>query len=131
MEVTLRRLAIVEQAWAETQNRLDEAEETLRAIRNGEVDALVISDGLPEERVFTLSSVDKPYRIFVENMTDGAATLSQSGVVLYANPRLVKLLEYPMTSPQRGAAASSQPRWTATPQPRSPSSPQTGIWSLC
>jgi diguanylate cyclase (GGDEF)-like protein/PAS domain S-box-containing protein len=97
MEVTLRRLAIVEQAWAETQNRLDEAEETLRAIRNGEVDALVISDGLPEERVFTLSSVDKPYRIFVENMTDGAATLSQSGVVLYANPRLVKLLEYPMT----------------------------------
>jgi diguanylate cyclase (GGDEF)-like protein/PAS domain S-box-containing protein len=96
-EETLRRLAIVERASAATKNRLDEAEETLRAIRNGEVDALVISDGLPDERVFTLSSVDKPYRIFVENMSDGAATLSQAGLVLYANPRLVDLLDYSMT----------------------------------
>jgi hypothetical protein len=56
--------------------RLTEAEETLRAIRNGEVDALVVQDNSPAAQVFTLSSADRPYRMFVENMRDGAATVS-------------------------------------------------------
>ena len=61
------------------QARLVEAEETLRAIRAGEVDALVVRDASPDAQVFTLSSADRPYRMFVENMRDGAATLSESG----------------------------------------------------
>jgi hypothetical protein len=64
--------------------RLSEAEETLRAIRNGEVDALVVHDATPDAQVFTLSSADRPYRMFVEHMRDGAATVSQTGTVLYA-----------------------------------------------
>jgi hypothetical protein len=59
--------------------RLREAEETLRAIRSGEVDALVVQDESPDAQVFTLSSADRPYRMFVENMRDGAATVSASG----------------------------------------------------
>jgi diguanylate cyclase (GGDEF)-like protein/PAS domain S-box-containing protein len=42
--------------------------------------------------VFTLSSAEPPYQIFVENMRDGAATLSSGGVVLYANRRLAEML---------------------------------------
>jgi hypothetical protein len=53
-----------------------EAVETLRAIRGGEVDAIVVADGTPGEQVFTLSSADRPYRMFVETMRDGAATVS-------------------------------------------------------
>jgi diguanylate cyclase (GGDEF)-like protein len=72
--------------------RLAEAEDTLRAIGTGEVDAFVVSDGADGQRVFTLSTADRPYRVFVENMRDGAATLSESGLILYANRRLAELL---------------------------------------
>ncbi|MEA2473691.1 MAG: hypothetical protein QOE06_1606 [Thermoleophilaceae bacterium] len=76
---------------------LADAVETLRAIRSGEVDALVVADGSPGEQVFTLSSADRPYRMFVENMSDGAATVSDAGVVLYANQRLAELLSQPLS----------------------------------
>jgi diguanylate cyclase (GGDEF)-like protein len=75
--------------------RMAEAEDTLRAIAAGEVDAFVVSDEALGRRVFTLSTADRPYRMFVENMRDGAATLSPSGLTLYANQRLAELLSYP------------------------------------
>jgi diguanylate cyclase (GGDEF)-like protein len=72
--------------------RMAEAEDTLRAIAAGEVDAFVVSDGGTGRRVFTLSTADRPYRMFVESMRDGAATVSSSGLILYANRRLAELL---------------------------------------
>jgi two-component system cell cycle sensor histidine kinase/response regulator CckA len=76
----------------EALGRLAVAEDTLRAIGAGEVDAFVISDGNGGRRVFSLSNSDRPYRMFVENMNDGAATLTQNGLILYANRRLAELL---------------------------------------
>ena len=72
--------------------RLSEAEDTLRAISAGEVDAFVISDDAVGHRVFTLETADRPYRMFVENMRDGAATVSPAGLILYANRGLAELL---------------------------------------
>ena len=80
----------------DVQARLTEAEETLRAIRNGEIDALVVRDGSPRAQVFTLSSADRPYRMFVENMRDGRRDRGGLGVVLYANRRLAELLGRPL-----------------------------------
>ena len=77
---------------AEANARLLESEETLRAIRGGEVDAVVVSNGKPGAEVFTLASADRPYRSFVENMQEGAATLSDAGILLFANERLGELL---------------------------------------
>jgi len=74
--------------------RLEELEETLRAIRSGEVDALVVQTA-GEDRVFTLKSADQTYRLMVEEMQTGAATLSHEGVVLYCNPFLAALLDVP------------------------------------
>jgi diguanylate cyclase (GGDEF)-like protein/PAS domain S-box-containing protein len=81
---------------ADLEARLTEAEETLRAIRHGEVDALVVHDGSPHPQVFTLSSADRPYRRFVDNMRDGAATVSEAGTVLYANRSLAEMLNRPL-----------------------------------
>jgi diguanylate cyclase (GGDEF)-like protein len=78
--------------------RMTEAEDTLRAIAAGEVDAFVVSDGDSMRRVFTLATADRPYRIFVENMRDGAVTLSSNGLILYANRRLAELLARPRAS---------------------------------
>jgi len=75
--------------------RLEEAEETLRAIREGEVDALVVSD--PQgDQVYTLKGAEQPYRVFVETMNEGAATLGPDGAILYCNNRLGELLKEPI-----------------------------------
>jgi diguanylate cyclase (GGDEF)-like protein/PAS domain S-box-containing protein len=74
--------------------RLDELEETLRAIRSGEVDALVISK--PEgEQVYTLKGALEPYRVMVEVMSEGAVTLGQDGTILYCNSRFAELVKMP------------------------------------
>jgi PAS domain S-box-containing protein len=71
--------------------RLSEAEETLRAIRSGEVDAIVVN-GQGGERVFTLQGADHTYRVFVERMNEGAAVLSSDHTVLHCNGRFARLL---------------------------------------
>jgi PAS domain S-box-containing protein len=64
--------------------RLEEAEETLRAIRQGEVDALVIesSEG---EMIYTLTTADYPYRLMIDEMNEGAVSVSPDSIILYSN----------------------------------------------
>ena len=71
--------------------RLQEAEEALRAIRSGEVDAIVV-DGPGGEKVFTIEGADHIYRIFVERMNEGAAILSLDHTILHCNDRFAGLL---------------------------------------
>src|SRR5207302_6985716 len=75
--------------------RLEEAEDTVRAISGGEVDAFVVASG-PAEEVLTLGAADRPYRLLVEAMGQGAATLAADGTVLYANRRFAELLAAPL-----------------------------------
>jgi formate hydrogenlyase transcriptional activator len=75
--------------------RLEEAEETLNAIRSGAVDALVVS--LSEgDQVFTLKGAEHPYRVLVETMNEGAATLAADGTIAYCNVGLVTMLNVPL-----------------------------------
>jgi two-component system, NarL family, sensor kinase len=75
--------------------RVAELEETLRAIRMGEVDAVLIS-GPEGERVFTLQGAEHPYRVMVETIDEGAATLAGDGAVLYANRSFAKIFDVPL-----------------------------------
>jgi PAS domain S-box-containing protein len=79
----------------ELRARLDEAEETLRAIRSGEVDALIVS-GVGGDQVFTLKGADHSYRTLIEGMSEGALTLTAEGVILYANRRFAEMLKTPL-----------------------------------
>ena len=76
----------------ELRDKLAEYEQTIQAIQLGEVDALLMGAGSGVGQVFTLSSADRPYRNFVESMSDGAATVSAQGIVLYANQALADLV---------------------------------------
>jgi PAS domain S-box-containing protein len=80
---------------AEVRARLEEAEETLWAIRHGEVDALVIS-GPEGDRVFTLKGADHTYRMLVETINEGAATIAADGKIIYANRKLAEMLKLPL-----------------------------------
>jgi PAS domain S-box-containing protein len=75
--------------------RLAEAEETLRTIYSGEVDALVVS-GVGGEQIFTLKGADRSYRVLIEDMSEGALTLTAEGVILYANRRFAEMLKTPL-----------------------------------
>ncbi|WP_425228780.1 ATP-binding protein [Sphingomonas sp.] len=79
---------------AELEARLAEAEETIEAIRSGEVDALVIG-GDDDRRIFTLDNADRPYRLLIEQMREGAVTLSTDGLVLYCNHAFADLVGEP------------------------------------
>ena len=81
----------------ELRARLQEAEQTLSAIRSGEVDALVIN-GPGGEQIFTLKGADHAYRVIVEEMAEAALTLSSDGTILYCNGRFAALLKRPLES---------------------------------
>ena len=80
---------------ARLKQELAETKETLRAIQAGEVDALVVSreEG---QQVFTLQGAEHPYRVVIETMNEGTATLSNDGTVLYCNNRFAEILKTPM-----------------------------------
>lgn len=80
---------------ADLRARLDEAEETLRAIRSGEVDALVVSN-VDGDQIFTLQGAELPYRVLIEDMNEGALTLALDGVILYANRCFAEMLKSPL-----------------------------------
>jgi len=79
----------------ELRARLAEAEETLQAIRHGEVDALLVADDAGE-RVYTLRSADAPYRALIEQMQEGAVTLTTRGDIVYSNSRFAELVGTPL-----------------------------------
>jgi PAS domain S-box-containing protein len=96
--------------------RLEEVEETLRAIRAGEVDAVVVE--AEREQIFTLESADRPYRLLVEQMPQGAATLTVEGAILYCNRHFAALLgrslrNLPGASIQAFVSPDSQPFFEA------------------
>src|ERR1700680_5242753 len=72
----------------------DEAEQTLRAIRDGAVDAFVVRD-LEGHRVYTLEGSDLPYSTLVERMQQGAAMLDARGCIVYCNLSLAQFLGLP------------------------------------
>jgi two-component sensor histidine kinase len=82
-----------EEAITELRRRLEEAEETLRAIQEGEVDALIVRPSQQDEEVFTLEGGIASYHAFMEAMDLGAAAFDIAGRLLYANKALRELLD--------------------------------------
>lgn len=86
-----RRAIPVDDELTELQRRLEEAEETLRAIREGEVDALVV-DGPKGEVIYTVTSADYPYRLMIDEMNEGAVSVSPDAIILYGNRNFASIL---------------------------------------
>jgi PAS domain S-box-containing protein len=80
-----------QQRIAELSARLEEAEETLRAVSAGEIDAFIVQ-GPRGEQVYSLRSAEQPYRTLVEEMQEGAAILTLTGDILYCNRQLATLV---------------------------------------
>lgn len=81
----------------ELRSRLFETEGALNAIRNGEVDAILVN-GKEGEQIYSISSAETPYRTFIEEMSEGAVTLTREGVILYCNRTFADLVNKPIES---------------------------------
>ena len=77
--------------------RVAEAEEMLRAIQHGEIDALVV-EGAGGNQIYTLHSGEEPYRNLVEQMQEGAVVMTSRGDILYANARFAAMVGEPLGS---------------------------------
>lgn len=66
--------------------QLEEANDTIEAIRTGMVDAFVVQ-GQEGHQLYTLKSADHTYRVLIEKMGEGAITLNKDGLILYSNSR--------------------------------------------
>ena len=75
--------------------RLADAEETLRAIRTGEVDTVMVA-GKEDSQVFTLEGAEHAYRVLIESMNEGALTLTADKVILYANQCFARMVKCPL-----------------------------------
>src|SRR3954466_15319129 len=75
--------------------QLDEANDTIEAIRTGQVDALIVTN---EEgnQLYTLKTADQTYRMFIEKMNEGAVTLNREGIILYSNSRFAEMISSPL-----------------------------------
>ena len=74
--------------------RLEEAAEALRAIREGEVDAIIVS-GSRGEQVFSLTGSESVCRLILETMKESALTVSFDGKVLFCNEQFANLIQTP------------------------------------
>ncbi len=79
---------------AELTMRLREAEEALAAIREGDVDAIVVS-GRRGTQVFSLAGADSVYRLIVESMQEAALTATPEGRILFCNRQFSAMIGLP------------------------------------
>lgn len=77
--------------------RLQEAEDTIEAIRGGSVDALVVSEQ-DKHHIYTLKSADHTYRVLIESMNQAAMTISENGTILYSNSQFSRMVQQPLES---------------------------------
>ena len=76
----------------ELKSRLEETEETLRAIRQYIVDAFVVTRPSGTQ-VVTMNDADFLYRRMVESMNEGAVTVIPDGTIFYCNPRFAEMIQ--------------------------------------
>jgi two-component system phosphate regulon sensor histidine kinase PhoR len=75
--------------------QLEEANDTIEAIRSGQIDALVVK-GDEGHQLYTLKTADQTYRVFIEKMNEGAVTLNRDGIILYSNSRFAAMVNEPL-----------------------------------
>nr|WP_067056233.1 ATP-binding protein [Mucilaginibacter sp. L294] len=79
----------------ELRYQLEEAHDTINAIRTGQVDALIVKDNTGHQ-LYTLKTADQTYRVFIEKMSEGAVTINRDGIILYCNTRFADMAATPL-----------------------------------
>jgi PAS domain S-box-containing protein len=82
----------LEQQIESLKQQLEDAEELRHAITMGSVDAFVVGESEDSKRVLLLSGAYARYRQLVEEMQQGALTMSRSGEIMFSNHAFAELI---------------------------------------
>jgi PAS domain S-box-containing protein len=96
-EIKYRTRENLEKELEELRLQLEEANETIEAIRTGQIDALVVQ-GKNGHQLYTLKTADQTYRVFIEKMAEGAVTLNEKGLILYSNSQFASMVSIPLSN---------------------------------
>ncbi len=78
------------------QRKLRSAMEAIEAIKEDNIDALLINARENARKVYTEKTADKPYRILIEKMHEGAVMLSEDGTIIYCNAYFALMVNLPL-----------------------------------
>lgn len=79
---------------AALKEELLESTSIVNAIKQGDVDALVVqNNGIPQ--LYSLETADYTYRLLIEKFKQGALSISRNGLILYCNDYFSRLAGYP------------------------------------
>ncbi len=97
-------------------NRLTEEAEIVRALKNGQVDAIVVS-GPEGEQLYLLEEANHSFHILMDAVDQGALSLLPDGTVYYCNRSMAEMLGLPphqITGEKMESflAESDRPRWS-------------------
>jgi PAS domain-containing protein len=95
-ESTYKSIADLQRELDELRLQLEEANDTIEAIRTGQIDAFVVQNN-GEHQLYTLKTADHTYRVFIEKMSEGAVTLNSAGLIVYCNSRFAAMVNLPLS----------------------------------
>lgn len=79
---------------ASLKEQLFESNSIVNAIKEGDVDALVVNNnGIPQ--LYSLETADYTFRLLIEKFRQGALSISRNGLILYCNDYFSKLVGIP------------------------------------
>lgn len=79
---------------AALKEELFESNSIVNAIKQGDVDALVVhNNGVPQ--LYSLETADYTYRLLIEKFRQGALSISRNGLILYCNDYFSQLVHIP------------------------------------
>lgn len=94
MEENKKNIAALLAEIESLKEELYESNSIVNAIKQGDVDALVVnSNGVPE--LYSLETADYTYRLLIEKFGQGALSISRKGLILYCNEQFSKLVGLP------------------------------------
>ncbi len=79
------------------QAQLEELRGIFAGIRQGGVDAVLVGEP-GDEQIYTLAGAEGPFKLIVENMNQGALTVSPRQVILFANRRFGEMVGLPSSA---------------------------------
>ena len=77
------------------QQQLNEVKKSINTIRTENIDALVIAHE-KALNIYIERTADKPYRILIEKMHEGAVTLNEEGIILFCNSSFANMINLPL-----------------------------------
>ena len=91
----LQKIAQLELENKQLIEKLKKAEEAAKILKTENLDAIVIKNDQTTE-IITEDNTDQTYRLFVQQMTEGAVTLNSDGLVLYSNMQFAAMVNEPI-----------------------------------